>query len=360
MFTLVTVTRNQRVALYVDGVFSRLLGPGRHTVYTGLTHVERVVYTVATAPQPVVAGDDLPPGIAGVSDILVAPAERVLAYVGGVFVALLGPGRYRHFDSAGELVLVRADLRDEPLPLADDDVLPAVAGVTEFAVGEGQAAVLTRLTQPVRLLAPGRYRVFSGSPYAVRVVPLALHTLELAPQDLLTRDQVPVRVKPGVSYRFVDPLRAVFESDHLNILHAAVHAALREVVAGRELDALVTDRDALSAELLALVAKKLPAVGLAVETAVVRDVILAGEVKDLFNRVTLARKEAEALSIKRREETAATRQLLNTAKLLQENPVLMRLKELEQIAEIAGKVERLTLVGSTDLVQSIALARHHE
>ncbi len=357
MFTIVTVPRIQRVALFRDGAFAGLFGPGRHTVYTGFAMVERVVYKLSAAPQVVTAGDELPEGIEGVSDILVAPNERVLAYVSGVFAGLLGPGRYRHFDGAGQLELVRADLRDEPVPLAANDVLPATAGVTEFAVGEGQAAVLTRLTQPVRLLAPGRYRVFHGSPYAVRIVPLALHTLELAPQDLLTRDQVPVRVKPGVSYRFVDPLRAVFESDHLNLLHAAVHAALREVVAGRELDTLATDRDALSAELLALVAKKLPAVGLAVETAVVRDVILAGEVKDLFNRVTLARKEAEALSIKRREETASTRQLLNTAKLLQENPVLMRLKELEQLAEIAGKVERITLVGSTDLVQAIALAR---
>lgn len=82
----------------------------------------------------------------------------------------------------------------------------------------------------------------------------------------------------------------------------------------------------------------------------IRDIILPGEVKELFNRVTLAKKEAEAMAIRRREETAQTRQLANTSKLLENNPVLLRLRELEGIAEIAGKIDRLTVVGGDELV----------
>ena len=95
---------------------------------------------------------------------------------------------------------------------------------------------------------------------------------------------------------------------------------------------------------------------MALELAALKDVILPGEIKDLLNRVTLARKEAEALAIKRREETAQTRQLANTARLLESNPVLMRLKELEALGEIASKIDRITLVGSGDMVKSVLLS----
>lgn len=354
MLTIVTVARTERIALLVDGRFVGLYGPGRHYVFTGFRMVERVVYPLSGEPQLIVPGDPLPSGVGGVTDFVVETHERGLAYVGGVFASVLGSGRYRHFDAVGGLRLVRVDLREEPLALDDADVLPAgLPGVTEVSATPTQALVLTRLLQPVRALPPGRYRFFVGGAFGVRAVPLSLHTLEAAAQDLLTRDHVPVRIKPAVTYRYADPVLAVGETDHQNQLYGAVHAALRDVVAARDLDTLLSDRDALGAELLAGTRARLAAVGLAVESAIVRDIVLAGEVKDLFNRVTLARKEAEALSIKRREEVAATRQLANTAKLLAESPILLRLKELEHLAEIASNVERLTIVGDRGLVAGL-------
>lgn len=131
---------------------------------------------------------------------------------------------------------------------------------------------------------------------------------------------------------------------------------LREVITGHTLEGLLADREAAGAELLERARAHLPALGLVLESASIKDIILPGEVKDLLNRVTLARKEAEAMAIKRREETAQTRQLANTARLLESNPVLLRLKELEALGEIAGKIDRITLVGSGDMVKSVLLS----
>jgi len=72
--------------------------------------------------------------------------------------------------------------------------------------------------------------------------------------------------------------------------------------------------------------------------------------------VTLARKEAEAMAIRRREETAQARQLANTARLLENNPVLLRLKELEGLADLASRIDRLTVVGGGDLVKPALLS----
>jgi regulator of protease activity HflC (stomatin/prohibitin superfamily) len=70
--------------------------------------------------------------------------------------------------------------------------------------------------------------------------------------------------------------------------------------------------------------------------------------KEILNQVVQAEKAAQANVIKRREETAATRSLLNTAKLMDENPTLLRLKELETLEKVTDKVDRLTVFGGLD------------
>jgi regulator of protease activity HflC (stomatin/prohibitin superfamily) len=79
-----------------------------------------------------------------------------------------------------------------------------------------------------------------------------------------------------------------------------------------------------------------------------KDVILPGEMKEILNQVVQAEKAAQANVIRRREETAATRSLLNTAKLMDENPTLLRLKELETLEKVTDKVDRLTVFGGLD------------
>ena len=79
----------------------------------------------------------------------------------------------------------------------------------------------------------------------------------------------------------------------------------------------------------------------------IKDVILPGDMRDMLNKVVNAEKEAEANVIRRREETNATRSLLNTAKVMAENPVMLRLKELEALEKIADKVQTLTVHNGT-------------
>ena len=88
--------------------------------------------------------------------------------------------------------------------------------------------------------------------------------------------------------------------------------------------------------------------GIVMKSAGVKDVILPGDMKDILNQVVQAEKAAQANIIKRREETAATRSLLNTARLMEENPVLLRLKELEALEKITEKVDKLTVFGGLD------------
>ena len=81
----------------------------------------------------------------------------------------------------------------------------------------------------------------------------------------------------------------------------------------------------------------------------VKDIILPGEVRDIMNTVLIAEKRAQANVITRREEVASTRSLLNTAKLMDENTTLYKLKELEYIEKICDKVGNIS-VGNSDIL----------
>ncbi len=96
--------------------------------------------------------------------------------------------------------------------------------------------------------------------------------------------------------------------------------ALRVVIGGRELDQFLADKDAVAKELEEIVRQRVAALGLEVISVGIRDVILPGDMKDLMNKVTEAKKAAEANLIVRREETAAMRSQANTAKVLEGKP----------------------------------------
>jgi regulator of protease activity HflC (stomatin/prohibitin superfamily) len=88
-----------------------------------------------------------------------------------------------------------------------------------------------------------------------------------------------------------------------------------------------------------------------------KDVVLPGEMRDILNKVVTAEKQSQANLIRRREETAATRSLLNTAKLMEDNPLLVRLKEMETLEKIAEKVEKITVGGFDTLLRDLVTLR---
>ena len=85
----------------------------------------------------------------------------------------------------------------------------------------------------------------------------------------------------------------------------------------------------------------------------IRDIILPGEMKDLLNKVTEAKKAAEANLITRREETAAIRSQLNGARILESNPTLMRLRELEVLEKVTRNAKLNVVLGETGLADKV-------
>jgi regulator of protease activity HflC (stomatin/prohibitin superfamily) len=141
--------------------------------------------------------------------------------------------------------------------------------------------------------------------------------------------------------------------DSRQALYREAQLALRAVIGTFELDKVLSEKEAVAEALEELIRTRAIDFGLEVISLGIRDVILPGEMKELMNRVIEARKAADANLITRREETAAMRSQANTARILENNPTLMRLRELDVLEKIAEKSKLNLVLGERGLADRI-------
>jgi regulator of protease activity HflC (stomatin/prohibitin superfamily) len=178
--------------------------------------------------------------------------------------------------------------------------------------------------------------------------------VDVAGQEIMTADKVTLRLNAVVTFKVADPVKAVTTvEDYEQALYREAQLALRGVIGTRELDTLLSDKDAVARELDGIVRVRVAGFGVEVVALGIRDVILPGEMKDLMNKVTEAKKAAEAALITRREETAAMRSQANTAKILESSPTLMRLRELEVLEKVSEKANLTVVLGEGGLADRV-------
>jgi regulator of protease activity HflC (stomatin/prohibitin superfamily) len=348
--------------LFRDGEFRGLLGAGAHWVFD-LFGRAKVAVVSRRAPQlahemldRIVASGTLK-GEALVVDL--KDDRRALVWIDGRFACVLPPGLFAFWTGCRD---VRVEIVDASRPRFEHAELARIARVAQAApllevvnVNRGAAGVLFLDGRFAETLAPGRYAFWRGVA-DVRVVEIDLReaALDVAGQEIMTADKVTLRLNALVTYRVADARRAVCAAeDAKQALYREAQMALRAVTGARELDALLADKDAVGREVETLLHRRAEELGLAVLSAGLRDVILPGDMKELMNKVTEARKAAEANLVMRREETAALRSQANSAKLMAENPTLMRLRELEALEKVAASGKLSVVLGEAKLAERV-------
>ncbi len=362
MIRLIKVRENERGLLFRDHVFKGLLGVGRHVVFDPLFRVRVDKASVRDGwlehrELDVIVKSGALGREARVLDL--KDHERAIVSLDGRLDAVLGPGLYALWTVFRE---VKVEVLDARVVRFEHDKLPLILlarGAKErleaLVVEPGQVGVFQLEGQEAVVLAPGTHAYWKGMGRARLVaVDAREQVLDVAGQEIMTADKVTLRLNAVVNFKAHDPARAVSSvEDHRQALYREAQLALRAVVGARELDALLTAKDAVAAELLAILQARVLAFGLSVVSLGIRDVILPGEMKELLNKVTEAKKAAEANLITRREEVAAIRSQANTARLLGENPTLMRLRELEVLERVAAKGTLNILVGEKGLTDRV-------
>ena len=272
------------------------------------------------------------------------PASRQLYWKGPVEVRVEVQDIASDFEVPRELVRLIAHARGSELANS------VRATVYPAEVAEKFVGLLFVDGELVKTLGPGLYAFWRfNRNIKVEQMDTRLQAMEVSGQEILTKDKVSLRANLTAQYQIVDPVTAVKALSDVNgTLYRELQFALRASIGTRSLDTLLGDKGELDRVVFETVRDKVAEYGVVMKSVGVKDVILPGDMKEILNQVVQAEKAAQANIIKRREETAATRSLLNTAKLMEENPVLMRLKELEAVEKVTEKVDKLTVFGGLE------------
>ena len=352
----VKVLEHERALVFKNGALERVLAPGIHWV-AGLRMAVEVVsirngWLVHPDVELLVKSGRLGHEVRVVD---LKTHQRAIVWADGRLELVLRPGVYALWTTLRELRVDVIDARGalfEHEQLAAVLALPGTAALLEpVSVEAGHVGLLFRDGRHEATLAPGAYALWKGVARA-KVVPVDLReqVVDVAGQEIMTADKVTLRMNAVVTYKVADALRAVTAiEDHRQALYREAQLALRAAVGARTLDALLGDKQAVARELDAGLRAAALALGLELVSLGIRDVMLPGEMKELMNRVIAAQKAAEAALITRREETAAMRSQANTARLLEQNPTLMRLREIEALERVAEKGRLSVVVGEGSL-----------
>lgn len=359
------VKKDERALLFRKGDFVTILGPGEHRFFDPLqrlsvetyglqqTRFEHRLADYLLTSEPALTAEHF-------HAIALGATEVALRYENGILVELVPPNSRRLYWK-GFIAI-----RHETVAISERfELPPALAsllayggrgrvtgaeGVYGFQVPEHQVGLFYVDGKLDRALEPGLHAYFRfNRELRVEMVDLRLQALEVSGQEILTRDKVALRVNLTAGYRISDvKLAFARQAKPVDYLYKELQFGLRAAVGTRTLDELLENKSVIDQVVAAHVRQAVEGFGLTVESVGVKDIILPGDMKTILARVVEAEKSAQANVIRRREETAATRSLLNTAKVMEDNPIALRLKELETLEKVTEKIDTISVFGGLD------------
>lgn len=299
------------------------------------------------------------------STIKVKDNEVAFHFIDGLFNDLLTAGSYSFFNEPYNHTFTIVDLKNPYAPSTIDvsilesnkfkETNKILNILKSYSVLDGFVGILNINGVFEKVLNPGKYYFFSNiNIVEVKLIDLRNQLLQVLGQELLTKDKVTLRLNFILTYKTIDAIKAATAFDNYNQqLYILVQLALREYVSIKTLDELLAEKQEMGRIILESIKAKEDEYGSIFIDAGIKDIILPGEIRDILNTILIAEKKALANVITRREETASTRSLLNTAKLMDENATLYKLKELEFLEKICDKVGNISLSSSGGIIEQL-------
>ena len=359
------VKKDERALLFKRGDFVDILRPGEHLRFDPLRRLtvekfglgaprfeHRLAEFLLKAEPALVARE--------FHVVELGPTEVGLRFENGVLVEVLAPNTRRLYwkgfiDLRFQRIDIAADFTVEPklapqlVALGPTGFKAKVTGADVFGVQVPQfnVGVVYVDGKVAKALEAGVHYFWKFvREIKAEIVDLRLQVIEVAGQEILTKDKVPLRVNLNAGYRVTDVLVAFAkQAKPVDYLYKELQFGLRAAVGTRTLDELLENKGLIDQVVAEHIKRRVEGFGLEVESVGVKDIILPGEMKTILAKVVEAEKAALANVIRRREETSATRSLLNTARVMEDNPTALRLKELETLEKVTEKIDKISVFG---------------
>ena len=350
----------QVALVYKNGEYKKMLQPGTYWFWGNervMIYDVTVQFNTATDMNILLQDAELANALHVID---VSDNEIVLQYRDGLLKQVLTAGRYAFWNNAvNNYEFVKADVSKIDISenisrtvLQNKLVAPYVRSYT---VENYEKAVLFIDGKYAQTLPAGVYYWWKNNiTVVVGKADTRMQQIEINGQEILTKDKAALRINGYAQYRVTDIEKALLQNkDYERQLYVAFQLALREYIGSLGFDELLEKKDGIVPFILDAVKTAAEDLGIAVNGFGIRDIILPGDVKDIMNKVLVAEKNAQANSIMRREETASTRSLLNTAKLMEDNTMLWKLKEMEYVEKIADKIGEISVSGNGTLIEQL-------
>lgn len=356
-----TIKETERAFQFKKGRFEKVLQPGVYFDLLGNTEIIRApldapLHTRFSEVQLASFAKDAS-FAAETTSIQVQDGQLALHYENDRYIDSLTAGSYVYWNTVKKHTFRICDLTSpevsEEFPRYICEQLCKENRMVSVCVPEFSKGLLYFQRQLKRILDPGMYYFWNTeTKITCEIADMRQKQMSITGQEILTKDKVNIRMNFVCSYTFSDFVKAYSEiHDWASQLYIAVQMTMREYVAGCTLDEILSQRETIAAAVTERLKEKAAPLYVEILETGIRDIILPGEVRDIMNTVLIAEKRAQANVITRREEVASTRSLLNTAKLMDENKTLYKLKELEYLEKICENVGNISVSGGDLLAQ---------
>jgi regulator of protease activity HflC (stomatin/prohibitin superfamily) len=354
----IIINENERGLLFKNGTYRKLLLPGKHHIYRlfgetytrtevskplQVTNVDIVVLLKDKAFAESVTRIDVPDGFIAIH----MEDSRI--------TGTLQPGTYCFWNCYRTHSFISIDIsKPEVTELTREQLMAVPRNMYgKVEVPEGETGLLFFDGKLERKLESGSYYFWNSmTKITCQNVDMRSQQLDITGQEILTADKVSLRLNFVCTYKITDAVKIVSEiKDYKTQIYTLTQLALREYVGRFRFDELLEQKDSIAAFVLEQLRAKQDALFVEFSDAGLKDVILPGEIREIMNTVLIAEKSAQANVIARREEVASTRSLLNTAKLMEENATLYKLKEMEYLEKICDKVGNISVGGGNLLTE---------
>ncbi len=349
--------------LLKNGILVKLLFAGKYQLFSWMGYELKIVSMIGkvdTQELPVELLMKQPEFSARVIRVQIPDSCIGMHMVNGVYRQVLtgGEALYWNVYETNEIRLIDVTgtrITEEQVPGMYRHLLPARMH-KKITVADGETGLLYIDGKYTEQLECGTYDYWIyAHEVSCKIFNLKIQQLDISGQEILTADKVGIRLNILCSYRITDPLSLVQKMEGSGkLLYAKLQLLAREYVGRYRLDELLAQKEEIGRFLCAQMKDLQEEYCVEMIDVGIKDIILPGEIRDIMNTVLVAEKKAQANVIMRREEVASTRSLLNTAKLMEENRILYRLKELEYLERICDKVGSVSLNGAGNILEQLA------
>jgi regulator of protease activity HflC (stomatin/prohibitin superfamily) len=210
-------------------------------------------------------------------------------------------------------------------------------------LNEYERGVIFRLGRVIQAKGPGLIILI---PIVDRLVKVSLRlvAMDVDPQDVITRDNVSVKVNAVIYFRVIDPVKAIVEVESYNYaMSQLAQTTLRSVCGQAELDELLSDREKINSQLQEILDTHTDPWGIKVATVELKHIDLPQEMQRAMAKQAEAERERRAKIINAEGEYQAATKLAEAAQIIQDRPMALQLRYLQTMREMASENNSTTV-----------------